>query len=315
MTVACPVKTSLHNPSICGEFALSLNETIYLSKQPSTSDWVSLEDEQFNNIIWYDSFLFIVGLIIPKGQTIKKLYSFLRINLIINIIGVILINLIKTVVGFCLTIILLPIAGPIVLIFKLISELTKLRLFVKYGPKAIKAAGIDAIWGLFSQNSKPFITALVTMSGQPDIEKIRNIFNEKILNVREPNGDYKYIKLRQDFGKEFGYFRWKDTKNFQIENHIKLINLADVFQFEEDETRNNKLNNRFTSKDYAQIIDFNCNSDENRNVNRDIKNSDTEIQLRNDSLLLKYLRKFEPEVSGKDRPQWELLVFQRTDNR
>ena len=72
---------------------------------------------------------------------------------------------IKALIGFCFLLLLVPIAGPIALIFYAISELVRYAFKRRYGENASKAAGQDAIWGNETVESRPFISVGITMKG------------------------------------------------------------------------------------------------------------------------------------------------------
>ncbi|CAL4143941.1 unnamed protein product [Meganyctiphanes norvegica] len=133
----------------------------------------------------------------------------------------------KILLGLLLHVILLPIAVPILLIFWIISRMVKLHLWLWYGGKTYKTKGMDALWGLETEQSRPVITILMTLSGQPDVDKVRRCISEKVLDVQDASGVYKYRKLRQLFLRRFGYYVWQDHDDFHVNNHVTKLQLEE----------------------------------------------------------------------------------------
>ena len=180
----------------------------------------------------------------------------------------------KALFGFIFFIFFLPFGGPITLFFFLVSEVVRYVIKLKYGGKAVKMSGSDAIYGKEDSKSAYLMIAGIVMNGTPSIEKVRNVFRDRILAVRDDQGKIKYHKFRQLITTELGYCIWKDDPNFDIKNHIRIWKdpLDDFEDFES-------------------------------------KISDDEPGSRAEDVISRYLDKYGGERLPSDRPQWELVIL------
>ncbi|XP_066982442.1 uncharacterized protein [Macrobrachium rosenbergii] len=142
---------------------------------------------------------------------------------------VILTNLIKTITGVLLLLISLPVALPVTCLFWLLSALVKTIYAFQFGGSVSKAQGMDGLWGLETKESRPFILVCLRLSGNPDQEKIRHHIASRILDVRDAEGDYRFKKFRQTFSQLYGYYIWKDAGDFDVADHIRLIDLQEYY--------------------------------------------------------------------------------------
>ena len=58
-------------------------------------------------------------------------------------------------------------------------------------------------------------------SGNVAVDRIRDIFHQRILSLKDRNGDHVYRKLRQTWTPFLGYYFWKTDEGFKLGNHIR----------------------------------------------------------------------------------------------
>ncbi|CAL4192087.1 unnamed protein product, partial [Meganyctiphanes norvegica] len=134
-------------------------------------------------------------------------------------------HIMQIITGLVLHALTLPLVIPFLLLFWFVSRIAKILIWLHYGSTASKCSGMDAAWGLESPQSRPIISVLITMSGIPDIGKIRSHIKSKIVDAMDPSGEYKYRKFHQLFFRRFGYYVWQDQAEFDITNHITMVSM------------------------------------------------------------------------------------------
>ncbi|CAL4221721.1 unnamed protein product [Meganyctiphanes norvegica] len=132
----------------------------------------------------------------------------------------------QIILGLVMHGLMLPLVAPVLLVFWVISLTVKLLLYLEYGPGTTKCSGLDSVWGVETPKSRPIITIMFTLVGTPSIEKVRKNIKSKLLDVVEESGEYRYPKFRQRLLRKFGYYVWQIDPDFDITNHIKLVNLG-----------------------------------------------------------------------------------------
>jgi len=86
--------------------------------------------------------------------------------------------------------------------------------------------GLTAIIAAHSTYSKP-TSVLITMPHLKeaiDLETLTSKFNEKVVQIRNRDGNLIYPELKQKIVRKFGYNFWYNTSNFDLGNHIKYLN-------------------------------------------------------------------------------------------
>ncbi|XP_064105728.1 uncharacterized protein LOC135215183 [Macrobrachium nipponense] len=141
----------------------------------------------------------------------------------------VLTNLIKTITGALLLAISLPIALPVTFLFWLLSTLVQTIYTFQFGGSVSKAQGMDGLWGLETKESRPFILVCLRLAGIPDARKISHHIASRILDARDATGDYRFKKFRQTFSQLYGYYIWKEAGDFDVADHIRLVDLQEYY--------------------------------------------------------------------------------------
>ena len=103
-----------------------------------------------------------------------------------------------------------------------------------------KAEGCDVIHGRSTKQSPAIINAIARMRGVPDVESARRNFLENVINAVDTNGRKKYRKFTQIFSMCMGYFVWKDDPDFNIADHIYVV--EDEMTVDDDDSDENWKN-------------------------------------------------------------------------
>ncbi|XP_076058769.1 putative diacylglycerol O-acyltransferase MT1468 [Oratosquilla oratoria] len=140
----------------------------------------------------------------------------------------------KAILGLAILTVSFPLAVVIILFFGLLSLAVSAVYFLRWGHTVTKAEGMDAMWGLEVEESRPIITACVTLKGTADIEKIRESVLQKIVFAQNDSGAYKYPKFSQEFVSLVGYKAWRDVDVFDIANHIYVLKESEKNGFSSD---------------------------------------------------------------------------------
>ena len=198
----------------------------------------------------------------------------------------------KTVVGLIIVILTVPITIPIFVLFYTIGESTKKYFKETRGISVAKARGLDGAFAHDIPESRPFINASFTFVGKADLEYIRKKFQKSIIEGKDDDGNDKYHKLVQNIGKEFPYFMWRDSENFDLANHIRLLDIEEYFRGDiAKESSETQLKKRCS---YSKVADK---------------------KLYYHKLICKYLEKHGNDSMSVKQPQWEMIVVPRSDNR
>ncbi|XP_071548167.1 uncharacterized protein [Panulirus ornatus] len=205
--------------------------------------------------------------------------------------------LLKTIVGLTLMLVSLPLVLPVLFLFWLTSCLIKVVYSLKFGSDVTKAQGMDSIWGVESKESRPFITISLLLYGVPNLDKIYRHIETKILDVRDDQGDYRYKKFRQVFSQRYGYYSWRDDKDFDIQNHVRVIDLGALHS-------GTSLEN--TCPEHVTVNMLN---------NTTSNTESTARQGEADALVHQFLSEEGTTALSADRPPWEILLLVRHDNR
>jgi hypothetical protein len=116
---------------------------------------------------------------------------------------------------------------PILLL--ILSPLYLYRFFVvtiaKFKPelKSIVCTR-DAVVGLddVTKRSQCVLNTMLTYRGEPDLEHIRNVFQQKVMDSMDKNGNKLYAKFTYYYESWMGYAFWKKENDFKLENHIRF---------------------------------------------------------------------------------------------
>ncbi|KAB7507797.1 hypothetical protein Anas_04386 [Armadillidium nasatum] len=128
----------------------------------------------------------------------------------------------------------------------------------------------------------PLINVFLKFDGNLSFEDLKNLVQNKINESEIPGGSNAFKKFKQTLQSYCGYFVWKDIDNFDINNHIKKINLSELYPGE------------------AQNIN---------KTNSLLQNSCAEI------LTCKYLSEYGSRPFPDNLPQWEVLILSQEGSR
>lgn len=206
----------------------------------------------------------------------------------------IIVNILKTLIGVALMVVMVPLMLPFLAFFWLTSLAVKLAYNIKFGSSVTKAEGVDSVWGLEFQESRPFITVCMLVSGVPNLEKIRTHIKTKVLDLKDETGNYRFRKFWQVFSVKCGYYCWKDVDHLNLKDHIKLVNLS-------------HLHNETTGADLGATM--RNQQGIHGNPNPVPRNEDM------DSVVRKVVSDEGGVAMSSDRPPWEILILARDDNR
>uniref|UniRef100_T1J8F6 O-acyltransferase WSD1 C-terminal domain-containing protein n=1 Tax=Strigamia maritima TaxID=126957 RepID=T1J8F6_STRMM len=129
-------------------------------------------------------------------------------------------NSLVMIVFQLICILFLAISFTILPIFSIYRYLVGMYLQRKYNCPIEFLHGMDAVF-CFNDKNIPFnIEGCHIYKGTYNIDQLRQRF-ERILNIREIDGRWKYMRFRQQMKKELGYFFCIPQTEFRYENHIK----------------------------------------------------------------------------------------------
>ncbi|KAG7161782.1 diacylglycerol O-acyltransferase tgs1-like [Homarus americanus] len=233
------------------------NGTIYPAQEPLQNGWLQglgSADISFN-LPLQDVSLGVLALLALQTGVHRSGKLFPSVTLLqgkwnLRAYDFIVINLLKTILGFALLLVSLPLALPVICVFWVASSVTKLIYTLEFGSSVTKAEGMDSVWGVESKESRPFITINLLLSGAPDLDKIYRHIRTNILDKSDEQGNYCYKKFRQIFSQTYGYYSWKDVEDFNIETHVRMINLRKFYSdLDSQNTYNESENTCHQSED------------------------------------------------------------------
>ncbi|ODM94569.1 Cytochrome P450 4C1 [Orchesella cincta] len=113
-----------------------------------------------------------------------------------------------------------------VLSYRSIVERFLPKLDPRFG-SALK--GVAAVFSARDPYTNPLSVLLPYFYLDQTLDKnhLIKLFNERIVNLRNRNGDPVYIQLRQKIVRKFGYNFWFNVTNFDLSEHIKYLNESD----------------------------------------------------------------------------------------
>ena len=148
-------------------------------------------------------------------------------------------KILKTVVGTVVLLLLIPLFLPIYLTLLLIKKFFMMLIRYEHRNAIAEPLGMDLIWATKSRLKCPIITALVKLEGKLEKDHILKKFEKIVKCSRNKNGENPFRKFSQTYESFYGYFVWKDVENLEIRNHVKVIDLRDIYseeEFEEERT-------------------------------------------------------------------------------
>lgn len=78
-----------------------------------------------------------------------------------------------------------------------------------------------------SSTSEYYIHKVLLMNGIPDILKLRQIFQDQLIDAKKfPNGPKLFPRLTDLVVQKWNYFIWVPDKNFNISNHIRVNDVS-----------------------------------------------------------------------------------------
>lgn len=120
-----------------------------------------------------------------------------------------------TIVVFLLTVPALLIVLPTFKLGNCIFE-----RYISYKRKCIPLRGDDAVWQQDRPTNRHIIHALMVVEGKPDIAKLREIIQERLVYGQDEKGKRICPRMTQVIQNHLGYFVWKEDKSFSMEKHV-----------------------------------------------------------------------------------------------
>ncbi|CAL8112309.1 unnamed protein product [Orchesella dallaii] len=86
--------------------------------------------------------------------------------------------------------------------------------------------GLDAVLSAHTPYSNPTAVFLPIfyLKSQLDKSQLITDFNEKLMQLRNPDGKFIYAKYRQKIVSKFGYHFWVNVDDFNLNDHIRFFN-------------------------------------------------------------------------------------------
>lgn len=144
-------------------------------------------------------------------------------------------------IGFLLSTTMLIFLSPILFVFFIISQIAYAIIRIKLGSTFTRPGGLDIIQGMESEQSRPYINAIARFKGKANMNKFRDRFAKVLTEVKDEQGNVRFKKLTQVFEKVCGYHVLRDAKDFDIRNHIKRVELQELFPEEFAERPGNEF--------------------------------------------------------------------------
>ena len=189
--------------------------------------------------------------------------------------------------GLLIILLCVPCTVTAFLVFAVVSTIAKIMIFCKYGKTATIVDPLDTVWGKESKKSHSYINVSLTMDGIASVEKVKEIFNKKLLDVTDEEGSPLYKKFRQIITIEYGYFIWKDALAFDINNHVRVW--KDPFEDNNDNDDNVGENQKYTR---------------NRNISTDDRYAGTE------DVICRYMNENDwSSFMDPTQPKWEVVIL------
>jgi hypothetical protein len=136
-----------------------------------------------------------------------------------------LFNFLKLTVAFVILIIIsiiLPLA--LLVSFSIRKAVYLLAYWNEPGIKMITCMGTLFAAEDLHNRPKANVVAVLTVEGDIQLERYKEIANCHILNATDSCGELIYPELKQCIVRWGGYYFWKDCLDFNLENHVKLYN-------------------------------------------------------------------------------------------
>lgn len=128
------------------------------------------------------------------------------------------------IISFHVFLVSAPICIVIALICFCLMYLAFFCSMIRYGKSISRAKGMDAINGMESEISRPYINIAMRFPiATPDIDEFRQRFQNTVLVRKKKDGEEEFSKFKRLFKRSFGYFIWVESVNFDLKNHIKML--------------------------------------------------------------------------------------------
>ena len=201
------------------------------------------------------------------------------------------INIFKTLVGLVLLLSMVPMMLPVMAFFWVTSILVRVCYALLWGSSVKKVEGLDCVWGVEEEGNNPFINVCLRVRGAPSLHSVQQAILTKVMKARDSDGNYKYRKFRQLFLQRCGYCCWRDDPHFDINNHVREIELSSFYT-------------AATSEDVQGPEEAVAGE----NIQQ-AKNEDT------DELLQRFVSEELTKTMPENTPPWEVLLVARDDGR
>ena len=119
---------------------------------------------------------------------------------------------------FLSSIAVIPFFFAFVGIFQLLMYF--LSLYIRWTRNCLLLRRDDAVWLQDRSSNRHVIHALMLIQGSPDIEKLRELIEERLVWAKDDSGKRICSRLTQVISTHLGIFAWEEDKNFDIKNHV-----------------------------------------------------------------------------------------------
>lgn len=198
---------------------------------------------------------------------------------------------------FCLFIMVLsiPIVFPILFLIYGYSQLSFFFIKLKHGGTISKPSGMDTVNGKENDISRPYINIAFRFSKQnPDIVSVRERFQKVILDQKKESGKQIFSKFTKIFERIGDNYVWKDSENFDLSNHIKVMDSSDII-------------NRYIEITKKQELMKGNKIEEDKDIDL--------TQIKWETLVNLILNEYGARPVDPGLPKWEILIFPETDKR
>ncbi|XP_029184592.2 putative diacyglycerol O-acyltransferase MT3172 [Acropora millepora] len=203
--IACKMNVDCINPpsvstetalGVCGDFLPSL---VTLANQEKRSTVI---DQEFTAFV----------------EPIHKRFSGAR--LLLAVMANSIMYQLKCTVAFFAFCLVIPFLMIVLVVLKLVKF--SMERYVSYTRQCVSFREDDAVWQQDCPANRHIIHALMVLEGPADIQKLRQLVNDRLVFGRDDKGHRVCARLTQVVQKHFGYFVWKEDENFSVENHVLI---------------------------------------------------------------------------------------------
>ena len=140
------------------------------------------------------------------------------------------IRIVNTLVFTCFIFIFFVLVSPLVIgvaLFRFFVSKCLIHLNHRLSKILTSGAHIFAADDV-SGNPNVNVVIMLTFKGPISVEEVRDLFCQRILNLKTAKGDFFYPELQQSYHRWLGFIFWKWDKNFNLTDHIRLYDHDDL---------------------------------------------------------------------------------------